>query len=427
MQKRSTAWYFIFIVCLSVACSPRYNKYYYSTGDRSPSVYTKPAKICGESENYSPDTFTGMRYLRVNFHFMYPSDSSLGFSEKEARNYIKELMNACNYKLEKNTQMNLPEGNNTPVLQTKYRIVLAGNKATGDDGIYFHYDDSACWFDKPKKSGLYSLGDKTPFKYAKGEDSILNIYFINMLPDSATGLVQFTSSASGASYGHNIKIFSAYQNWDNKQFMRDDGTRTKGSGFYAGLVNHEIGHSMGLGHTWKMDDGCEDTPKNPGCWEPTGVEPCIAPTSNNLMDYNGCQCALTPCQLGRVHYNFFVENSSQRQVLINTWCDYDSLHPVVIPRNDTVVFTGGREFGSDLIIEEGATLTVQCILALPANAKIIIKPFGKLIVDGGVITNRCGGQWKGIELWETKKQHFKGSVEIINNGSLENIQMPLTQ
>lgn len=44
--------------------------------------------------------------------------------------------------------MNLPVGNNTAVLQTQYRYVLQGNPETGEDGIYIHRDDSACYFIK---------------------------------------------------------------------------------------------------------------------------------------------------------------------------------------------------------------------------------------------------------------------------------------
>jgi len=171
-----------------------------------------------------------------------------------------------------------------------------------------------------------------------------------------------------------------------------------------------------------MDDGCDDTPKNPGCWSNTGTPPCDGITSNNMMDYNACQCAITPCQLAKIHYNFWKENSSQRTALLNNWCAYDSVNEIVIPKDETIIFENSRELNTDVIISEGATLEVRCILALPTGAKIVVKPTAKLIVNGGIITSRCGGLWNGIEIWQSKKLGLAGIVEFANGGSVDNVK-----
>ncbi|MFN0275068.1 MAG: M43 family zinc metalloprotease [Chitinophagales bacterium] len=385
--------------------------------------YTKEASTCFDFAFYQPDVFTQMRYIRVNFHIMRTSEGGGSFSNEEAITFVDDLIKISNYKLSLNAKMNLPADNATPVLPVQYRIILAKDPITGNDGIYYHNDDSACYYSNGKKKGAYSLGDQRMFQNAVGVDTIMNIYFIEHHPDSIPSPT-YKSTSSGASFGHNIKIFGPYRGFSNILYDGKGNPYTKGAGFYAGLLNHEIGHSLGLNHTWKMDDGCDDTPLHAGCWEATGVPPCDGLTSNNMMDYNGCQCAITPCQLAKIHYNFWKENSNQRTALVQTWCVYDSLQPIRIPKDTTVTFFNGREFNTDIVIGEGATLIVKCTLALPQDAKIIVKPTAKLIVDGGTITNRCGGEWKGIEIWQSKKYlNLKGVVEFSNGGGAEHVQI----
>lgn len=67
---------------------------------------------------------------------------------------------------------------------------------------------------------------------------------------------------------------------------------------FSNICSYEIGHSFGLFHSWGGGT-CPDTPAHPNCWDNTGCGG--QPASNNLMDYNNCQCALTPCQLATVH------------------------------------------------------------------------------------------------------------------------------
>jgi hypothetical protein len=79
---------------------------------------------------------------------------------------------------------------------------------------------------------------------------------------------------------------------------------------------------------------------------------------------------------------------------------------------------------SDVIIEPNCTLTVSDIVYMPENAKIVVKRGGKLIIDGGTLTNACEGLWQGIEVWGTASQSqtytYQGAVEMINGGTIEN-------
>ena len=74
---------------------------------------------------------------------------------------------------------------------------------------------------------------------------------------------------------------------------------------------------------------------------------------------------------------------------------------------DIVLTTGIR-------IASGGSLTVKGKLMMPAGNKILLEKKGKLIVDGGIITNACGQNWQGII-----KASPKSSTVFMNGGKTE--------
>jgi hypothetical protein len=42
---------------------------------------------------------------------------------------------------------------------------------------------------------------------------------------------------------------------------------------------------------------------------------------------------------------------------------------------------------------------------MPANSKIIVEQGALLTIDGGLVTNKCGQPWQGIEVWGNKNAH----------------------
>lgn len=72
----------------------------------------------------------------------------------------------------------------------------------------------------------------------------------------------------------------------------------------AKLLNHEVAHNLNLRHTWNENDYCSDTPFNNNCWNinfPANTN-CDdwCEISNNMMDYNFSQQAISPCQINRM-------------------------------------------------------------------------------------------------------------------------------
>ena len=79
----------------------------------------------------------------------------------------------------------------------------------------------------------------------------------------------------------------------------------------------------------------------------------------------------------------------------------------------------------DLVIDSLRTLTVTGTLRMNDTCSIIVRPGGKLIVDGGTLTSACSNEmWQGIEVVgdHTKRQlpQYQGTVELRNGATIEN-------
>ena len=78
-----------------------------------------------------------------------------------------------------------------------------------------------------------------------------------------------------------------------------------------------------------------------------------------------------------------------------------------------------------IVVDSLATLTITGILYNTPTARLIVRPGGKLIVDGGTLTSACDGEmWQGIEVVgdRTKSQTAanQGVVELKNGAVIEN-------
>ncbi|MBU0765499.1 MAG: cellulase family glycosylhydrolase, partial [Bacteroidetes bacterium] len=70
----------------------------------------------------------------------------------------------------------------------------------------------------------------------------------------------------------------------------------------------------------------------------------------------------------------------------------------VVAAGAAQTFTGPVSFTGDVVVEQGATLTIKSDAFFTENAKLIVKPGGKLIVDGGRLTANCGEMWAGVRV-----------------------------
>lgn len=400
------------------ACSPRIEQHFLSKEEirTIPVEYETSARLhemnnkraCKDYEAYMPDTnyldHFPIKQIRINFHWMNSADSSQNYNEKDALYFTKGLLHAMNYDLNKNNKMWLPHNNDTPVLPNPYRLVLTPRpNDPDDDGIYFHFDDELYYYVvRGKNANLY---DREVFKkYGVQLDTVLNIFIMPHHPDSVASPT-YAVHGTGIALGNSIKVAGIHVAYNSFWGFR-------------GTFNHEVGHILGLSHTWAYNDGCDDTPQHDQqCWNRGQGNGCDSLTSNNVMDYNAMQHAWSPCQVGKIQMRLSDETSRQRKYLIPNWCELHEDRHIHI--RDTIVWAGMKDLEGHLTIEPGGMLTIKCRVSLPKDAKITVKAGGTLIVDEGRLHNACGDQWQGIEIEQIGSS--KGAVTFLGEVKVENV------
>ncbi len=413
---------FIVSFLLAFSCNKSVKKEYLKSVNITPAEFEARKSTCRDQLNYIPDLQhldqTPIKYIRVNFHVMCNDEGKGNFDPKMGRYFINMVLKAANGKMKGNKKMNLPPGNDTPVLPMRYQYVLTGHPSDAkDDGIYFHNDDELYgMIGSGKNRNIYNKDVYN--KYGIQKDTVLNIFIMTHPIDSLKSKT-YVKDSKGIGYPDFVKVTNWFYKLKNARWENGklEGTLNKWNA--VKLLNHEIGHSLGLRHSWRGNDGCDDTPTHSNCWNKTkGKAPCDVYWSNNFMDYNAHSSAWSPCQIGTIHRNMADKKKKIRKLLVKKWCTLDEQKTVTISRDTD--WLGAKDLEGNLIIENGATLTVHCRLSIPGKGKIIIKPKGKLVLDGATLENDCGDNWKGIELWS--KDENKGSIEIFNDSKILHVE-----
>ncbi len=381
---------------------------------------------CNDYRSYIPDSlhpeFIPMRYVRVNFHFMRMSDSSGNFNYQQGIQYANDLLWNANQRLEKNEKMLLPLRNNNPAYPIRFRYILAPDTSvTGDIGIYFHDNDSLYTFNKQGRARNIETSAQFD-RYGVQKGKVINIFLMEHPKDSITSKT-YNATGDGIGAGKWVKLSAGYQNSIFKTAGGQDSISPQAWRF-ASLFNHELGHCFGLSHTWNTNDGCDDTPLNPGCWNCSDSPKCDTTCSNNVMDYNACQCAYSPCQLGRIEMYFANKKSVSSQMLRPDWCNLNPDEYIVIQKGEKIIWEGNKDLGGNIRIENGGSLTIRCNISIPENASVTVEPNGELILAGGKIYNSCSKEWKGIYVPVRRKEWLPVTIKKSPGNGIENIKLP---
>ena len=208
------------------------------------------------------------------------------------------------------------------------------------------------------------------------------------------------------------------------------------------LLTHEIGHNFGLNHPYDSEitdithqeflwdlfghnkqEWCDNEIPNIVCYHDAGWDCVIDSTTtctNNIMGGNKNAGHFTALQCGRIHRALRIAN------IRNHAYGYTEF-PHVITEDE--IWDFNYKSYQDIVINPNVILTITCQLEMVSQAKIIVKPGGKLIVDGGTITKALHeGKWQGIQVWGNDREHQyaidgeykQGVLELRNGATIEN-------
>lgn len=111
-------------------------------------------------------------------------------------------------------------------------------------------------------------------------------------------------------------------------------------------------------------------------------------------------------------------------------------NPLVLDVSDNLLITHSTYMYDDLILLDGAVLTIYRELLMPEGSRIIVHPGAKLILEGkktiapqltkATITS-CQGQWEGITVLDSPKSpNGPGMVITKNFATIENAKVGIT-
>lgn len=436
MRKLNCGLSIVFVLC-GVFSIKAQNYFECGTVEPKTDDYVLKSLSCGgtssdftnhyrNKETYIPSTGSKEDFIKtihVSFHIWQKADGTGNIDDNPTnRARLRQIIDWVNG----NYAINAP--NLTPVpyatqniTDTRFRIVL--------DSIYFYRDVS------PGLTYYYCNGVYT-------HNMKLDNYLEANHPERTKSLPLHLSAgyyASASGYSHHGSILSFYRT------SPEMNTNDDHDWWYAQHIAHEIGHGLDLWHTYDRNDAylqnCKtnyqdflwdvyDITATQPCASMLSCDVCVIPvgSSNNNLMGGGESNFKSALQMGIMHRSVILENQRNLDYEMRNYVTGYNTTPFQITSNQTWDFS--MKMYQDLVIKPGVTLTVKCELQFVPEARVIIEPGGKLIVDGGKLTNEryYDTFWRGVEVWGTTSQHqypesqptYQGRLDLVNGGTIEN-------
>ncbi len=359
---------------------------------------------CSNYLNYVPDSLndyanTPIITVRVNFHLMRDENGGGIYAGDQSAN-VAQAMQWLNSRYANMEAPVLPVSPPAEEIDdSRIRFV--------NTGIYYH--NSADLYNSNVINSSIYLDT-----YGINIENVVNVFCY--LNDSAPGARAFPMDY----YDYNYIYMRGYSfSWAGVQ-----------------LLAHELGHIMGLIHTFAGcgDDIFDDTyyPDLNKGWRDCGPDEAYTKDycppynfvgiSNNIMGYNKCRTYFSPKQMAYMHHNFITKGHNRRYVSGESFAYNNN---IVIQQN--TVWETSKIITKDIIIPDDKTLTIKCDMYFANDAKILVQKGGYLIVDGATLTSLDkNGFWKGIEVQGQKGQPgslaYQGMVSLINDATIANAE-----
>ncbi len=360
-----------------------------------------------------------VKIVRLNLIFLQKETGNAGnFEENNSEHemVINDLISMSNSKMA-NLTNNICGGNNThSKIQFEFNsIFIKDDYLWNNDNDFESYKcpDRDDWYLRQKALEI----DNNP-NIPKGIDIFftngLNAYNNNVINNDSiySGVNVYCSlfpdsNLNEGSYVHMPDVFIKYhwmKEWATQQYNQpwDPVVYNWFVSSFAETLIHELGHSYGLSHEYFCPN-------------------------HNIMNGASANCShdyLRDPQLIISHRKFSLTN------IRNFVKENDSLtDPYIVLSNQLIDFD--TRLYRNIIIESGAILTIKNNVYMPKSSKIIVKPGGKLIVDGGKISSFYNNLWQGIQVWGNKNEHqfdiggvcHQGKVELKNGAIIENARI----
>jgi hypothetical protein len=378
---------------------------------------------CELWENYAPYPDMDMvpiKNIRIAYHVLQDENGENNLDDVNGKVFIHTIINYVNNRLADLNEPHLDEPYQWPavtspwITQSRIHLVI--------DTIFYHHDDENLWdwtdcsYDTVSLKAYYAYEKYVRYNSnlnSKQRDSTLHIILGGGGCEIVGGHVPSLHPYKSKYIAQN-GIWHAFNLANPNFWVPGDNTI------------HEFGHVAGLRHNFHGGQHglqCDDCTDN----DPEGLPCPIEGTSNNCMDYSSSIGSFSQCQLGKMHYYLTGQANLYEHVggfVIENDCSIIG-DPYTIEPGKNVVWMHNNIIGGDLVIEQGATLTIMCTIKMKENARVIVKRGGKLIIDEGVITSACPGLWPGIEVWgNSDLSHIptsnQGVVVVKNGGVVEN-------
>ncbi|MDR0364730.1 MAG: serine protease, partial [Bacteroidales bacterium] len=172
----------------------------------------------------------------------------------------------------------------------------------------------------------------------------------------------------------------------------------------------------------------EALPENYGLyWEVSSNMAIISGQSTSSVDVQVMDIPSSQIGIIRLHIHrdgVVIKTITKPISFIGTATGFTNLFTRDIEIYGNTTWSGQKALGVKATVYPGGILTITGTIACAENVQIIVQPGGKLIIDGGKLTNSCSGKmWTGILVFGQRDKpqlpEYQGTVELKNNAVIE--------